>query len=140
MTASLYMPKQIVSDITTAHLRAMLSPSVAIAVTDITVQDGYRIYVTRQTRGFCNWREKVITIPMWALLKDKKAKGYADWYVSHEIAHAITGYMPDKGTDYHGPEFMANLKSICPVEAQVYEITYKPRHALAAGVALNFEF
>lgn len=88
---------------------------------------GWRFFPVDQSCGRCFYAEKVITIPLWAI-QDKRI-GYLVWYVSHEIAHIYAGYRA-----LHGPIFMEWLKKICPKEFQHYEIGYKPRNAVAAGI------
>lgn len=88
--------------------------------------DGWRFYATKQTRGRCYYRSKVVTIPVWVI--ESKLPGKKIWYVSHEVAHT---YTPG---DQHDQLFMAKLREICPEQYQHYEIGYKPRNALAAGI------
>lgn len=56
--------------------------------------------------------------------------GYAIYYVSHECSHVIAGHSAK-----HGPDFMAVLKRICPVQYIHYETGYKPQNAAAAGIS-----
>jgi len=92
---------------------------------------GWRFYPVTQTRGRCYFRDKVITLPSWAL---KREMIYRQWYVCHEMAHAFAGLKAK-----HGPEFMAELKRICPEESLHFEIEYKPRNAIAAGIRDKFD-
>lgn len=94
------------------------------------IADGWRIYCVNQSRGRCygGWK-KVITIPKWAVEKDNSKPGYSVWYISHELAHAYEANKWD-----HGPEFMDWLIRICPPEFVHYELGYKPRNAMAAGI------
>lgn len=93
------------------------------------VNAGWRFYCVDQTRGRCYYRQKVITIPSWAILSKKP--GYKCWYVCHEMAHAY-----DKTRSNHGPEFMAKLIEICPDDCIHYELGYKPRNASSAGITM----
>lgn len=91
----------------------------------------YSIYVVNQTRGWCRYKKKWITIPSWVFSKGESTIVY---YLAHELAHAYTkmkyGYQ-----DNHGPKFMSSFISICPTEYQYHEYGYKPRNAKSAGVA-----
>jgi predicted metal-dependent hydrolase len=95
-------------------------------------REGWRFFVVTQTRGRCYYDYKVITIPLWVL--ESPAKGKLVWYISHELAHTYT-----QG-DKHGQRFMTQLKAICPEEFQHWEIEYKPRNAIAAGINFNKDF
>lgn len=86
---------------------------------------GYRIFAVCQQRGRCYYNTRVITIPTWSIAKGQI---HADWYLSHELAHAYT-----RG-DQHGSKFMRQLQLICPTESVHLELTYKKRNALAAGI------
>lgn len=90
---------------------------------------GWKFYPVKQVRGCCYYREKVITIPAWAIEKETQKLGYKTWYISHEISHAYAGYHA-----HHGPDFMKKLIEICPPEFVHYELGYKPRNAAAAGI------
>lgn len=111
---------------------------------------GYRFYVVNQQRGRCYYQDRVITIPLWlwnstelnaTLIRhlnrmptDREKLLYRAWYISHEMAHA-TNYIHNKDTlDAHGPNFMEELKAICPENAIHFELGYKPKNALAAGI------
>ena len=87
---------------------------------------GWKFYIVAQSRGYCAYQWKTITIPQWVM---KKPIGEQIWYFAHEMAHA---YSPKDGM--HGPEFMAQLIRICPAEHIHWELTYKPRNAKAAGI------
>lgn len=87
---------------------------------------GYRIYVVDQTRGYCQPRARVLTIPLWVISRSVQEK---TWYIAHELAHAF-----DKCIHNHGPEFMEWLKQICPPDCIHYELGYKPRNAASAGI------
>jgi hypothetical protein len=91
-------------------------------------KQGWQILAVDQQRGRCYYRDKVITVPIWALKSSNK--GYWIYYLSHEIAHAYCGY--DAG---HGLQFQAKLKEICPEEYWHYELDYKPAFAAAAGIS-----
>lgn len=94
------------------------------------VKAGWRFYAVDQTRGYCYYKEKVITIPAWVILSSRQ--GEKCWYVSHEMAHAY-----DETRSNHGPEFMAKLIEICPDDCIHYELEYKPRNASNAGITIN---
>lgn len=109
----------------TSFLPLMVSKSVEDNMRILEAQ-GWVFYVVDQTRGRCYYQPRIITIPLWAT---KKSKDYLDWYVSHEIAHTYA-----RG-DNHGQKFMSELKRLCPEDSIHYEITYKPRNAIAAGIS-----
>lgn len=91
----------------------------------------WRFYAVSQTRGYCLYRERVITIPTWVININKTPDITKKiWYIAHEIAHALTSpkHKP------HGPEFMENLKLVCPPDCIHHELGYKPRNAKAAGI------
>jgi hypothetical protein len=89
-------------------------------------KSGWKFYFTDQRRGRCYFKSKVITLPVWAM---KKQVTYKTWYICHEMAHAYSGWHA-----HHGPVFMAKLKEICPKEALIHELGYKPRNAAKAGI------
>lgn len=128
----MFMPKMI-AEISTLHLHDRLEANIPLLpyFTALTSK-GWRFYVTTQRRGYCTDDvRKVITIPQWVL--DKKDKlGYFDWYCAHEMAHAYAGARVQ-----HGPIFQQWLKKICPIEYQGYEVSYKPRAMIAAGLSLD---
>jgi hypothetical protein len=96
-----------------------------------TLRDnGWRFYAVEQARGACYYSEKVITIPVWAILR--RTVPYKTWYISHEIAHAIAMARDNCGD--HGPDFMKALQEICPLDCVHHELGYKPRLAKAAGI------
>lgn len=90
------------------------------------LRNGWRFYAVVAVRGRCHYGSKTLTIPIWAL---RKGKLYAHWYIAHEMAHAIAGHAAN-----HGPQFMAVLKTLCEEEAYRFELTYKPKHAVEAGI------
>ena len=94
---------------------------------------GWTILVVDQTRGRCYYRDRRITIPIWAVSPSKNNKnlGYKEWYVSHELAHAFAG-----SNAKHGQDFMEWLMIICPIQYRHYELGYKPRNATQAGISL----
>lgn len=87
--------------------------------------EGYGIYVVDQARGFCT-TGKVVAIPL-AILHDK---GRTTYYIAHEFAHAIVGIHHQ-----HDKVFMDKLIEICPAEYIHMELSYKPSHTLAIGMA-----
>ena len=103
----------------------------------ITVPTDYRLFVTKTNRGRHSQNNKNVTVPLWAYeagkLGYRKHDGnpeYAIYYASHELAHIAT---PNQS---HGPAFMTEFKRICPEHLWKYEILYKPRNAMAAGISL----
>ena len=91
---------------------------------------GWHFYAVSQTRGRCYNRQKVITIPMWVILK--KSLEYKTYYIAHEMAHAY-----DECKHNHDDEFMAWLIKICPEECIHHELEYKPRNAARNGIMLK---
>lgn len=89
------------------------------------ISNGWKFYVVDQNRGRCYYNHKIITIPSWAIHKSVE---YKTWYICHEMAHTFT-----KG-DSHGQKFMAKLIEICPENCVHFELEYKPRNAIAAGI------
>jgi hypothetical protein len=120
----------------TILLRELLIPQLCI---DIPMPVGYKFYVVDQTRGRCNMTHKVITIPLWCFtslpFQVKLNTEYRLQYIAHELAHAYQ-YDEDKYNGNHGPRFMRWLKILCPPELLHYELSYKPRNAIAAGIGL----
>ena len=86
---------------------------------------GWSIYAVDAVRGRCCYSDKTLTIPLFAL---KRGLNYKLWYISHEVAHIYSM------GDHHGPIFMKQLKIICPPEAIIHEIGYKPLNAVKAGI------
>lgn len=103
-------------------------PDSVRAIAREMVADGWKFYAVDQHRGRCYYRAKTITIPVWAIKIDAHKRGYKCWYICHEMAHAFCI------SDSHGPMFMARLQETCPPEYVHYEIGYKPRNAIAAGI------
>lgn len=91
-------------------------------------QLGWEFAVVDQTRGLTKYHTKEFTIPLWAT--KKATSGYELYYLSHELAHIFAGQKVA-----HDPEFMAVFRRICPPEFQHYELHYKPKFAIAAGIA-----
>lgn len=87
---------------------------------------GWKFYPVSQNRGRCYYRGKVITIPVFAILRPTD---YKTWYISHEMAHAF-----DTSRSNHGDPFMRILKDICPPEWVHHELGYKPRNAARNGI------
>lgn len=92
-------------------------------------ENGWRIYVVDQSRGYCMESQKLITIPLWVYNKRNQDHTEFVWYVAHEFAHALAGHKAA-----HGPAFMETLKRICPANAIHHELAYKPANAKAAGI------
>lgn len=110
---------------------------------------GVRFYVVDSNCGRYYRMAKVLTIPLWLwssagisanLLKHgvednlKNRILYRAWYLSHEMAHAMNHVTHGNNDDVHGPKFMAELLRICPENAVHFELGYKPKNALAAGI------
>ena len=88
---------------------------------------GWTFYVVNQERGRCYHSRKWITIPLHAW--QRQSDGYLAYYIAHEAAHAYAGREAN-----HGPAFMNWLKRLCPANYLHYELGYKPRNAIAAGI------
>lgn len=95
------------------------------------INSGWKFFATKQDRGRCYYREKVITIPAWVI--DSPREGYKEYYICHEMSHAIL-CIAKIFEEQHGLRFMNVLKEICPPEYIHYEIEYKPRNAVSAGI------
>ena len=90
---------------------------------------GWQFYVVDQRRGACYYRDRRITIPLFAMKREPR---YLHWYISHELSHAFAGH-----TAKHGEYFMEWLVHICPANSVHFEITYKPRNATMHGISDN---
>jgi hypothetical protein len=122
----------------------------ALKERQITVPEGWTIWVTNTVRGRCAPNSKTLTVPTWALelaARDKKIHcndtEYAIYYACHEIAHIMAPVAPTfrkpgekrrPPRDIHGVAFMKAFMSICPARLQYFELGYKPRNAAAAGI------
>ena len=111
---------------------------------------GWRFYVVDAKCGRCYYHDKVITIPLWLWDSEKidanlihalhKAPTlteriqYRAWYIAHEMAHAFCHISHGGDKDPHGPKFMNELKMICPPNCIHFELSYKPKNAMAAGI------
>lgn len=102
-------------------------PSV-VATYNTLLATGWTIHITDTRRGRCAYATRSITVPKWAM---ERSEDYTLWYLSHEMAHAVAGSHAG-----HGPDFMAALKAICPAHCIHYELGYKPRNAVAAGITM----
>lgn len=93
-----------------------------------------RAYVVDQRGGFAYYKDKVITVPLWAY---KRGKGYFTYYVAHELSHLIAlplgrefngdyykGYFPVS----HGEHFYTAFFLVCPKSYQHYEKRYRPKN------------
>ena len=85
---------------------------------------GWEFLVVGQDRGRCYYDRKIITIPVWAM---NRSEDYTVYYLAHEVAHAL-------GNRGHDANFMRDFMSICPHYVQHFEIGYKPKAAMAAGI------
>jgi predicted ferric reductase len=90
---------------------------------------GWKFYAVDQGRGRCYFRQKIITIPIWAM---QKSIQYREWYICHEMSHAVAGIEAK-----HGVAFQKVLQSLCSAQAIQYELTYKAREVVRAGIALT---
>lgn len=108
---------------------------------------GHRFYVVEARCGRFYGGDRVITIPLWiwdermdtvivrAIGKAPTTilrKAYRHWYISHEMAHAYD--FIERGETDHGYHFMEQLKAICPSDAVHFELDYKPKNAMNAGI------
>lgn len=131
--ASCFVPNKVLIE-EKKNLVSGLPDSVRMAARTLVQDKGYAIHVVDQNRGRCYYRDRVITIPLFAI---RRTTEYKIWYLSHEMAHA---YVNLKGKcDNHGPNFMQELISICPENAIHHEIGYKPRNAAAAGIVKQYD-
>jgi predicted metal-dependent hydrolase len=101
-------------------------PTLALRYKELIAAE-WQIFVVYQRRGQCYPTKKWITIPLWAL---EKPKGYWIYYVAHEFAHSNTHHY----REVHGPEFMAEMKRLCPEEYHHHELGYKQDQATQAGI------
>jgi hypothetical protein len=92
------------------------------------LEEGWHIEVRHGLkRGVCYEDRKLITLPYW--LFGKADPEYCIYYLAHEMAHATAGCKAN-----HGPVFMKELERLCPRHLLHYELEYKPRNAMAAGI------
>ena len=89
---------------------------------------GWQFLAVNAKRGYCSYKEKVITIPAHAF--SHRDKQYLTYYIAHEVAHAVT-------RQPHNEKFARFLKPLLTAEQYKYELAYKPRAAKAAGMAYN---
>lgn len=90
---------------------------------------GWEFFAVDQSRGRCYYKTKTITIPVWAM---QKSTEYLEWYVCHEISHVIAGHKAS-----HGTTFQKVLASLCSQRAIRFELTYKAREVVRAGIQLT---
>ena len=99
------------------------------------VPENVSCYVVNQRCGKAYFAKRTLTLPIWVFV-NPRGEGFSLYYLAHELAH-IANF--DAGTyDYrkpHGPAFMEEFKKLCPIEYQHFEIGYKPRNAMAAGIS-----
>lgn len=88
------------------------------------LEENWLFLVVDQIRGRCYFGKKIITIPLWAI---KKSREYTIYYIAHEVAHAL-------GNMDHDANFMRDFIHLCPPALQHFEIKYKPKAAMAAGI------
>lgn len=91
------------------------------------IAQGWRFYATNTQCGTCYENSKVITIPLHAF---RRGAQYKTYYICHEMSHALVG-----AKHQHSAVFMRKLIDICPEDCIHYEIGYKPRNAMAAGIS-----
>lgn len=87
---------------------------------------GYYYNVIDYKNGFCMYNKKWITLPAWSF-HAKEDKEYWIYYLAHEMAHAFT-------MSGHDSKFMEMFKTICPKHLQHFEIGYKTKQAILAGI------
>lgn len=75
-----------------------------------------------------------ISIDRWAF-NETDRPGYLVQTVAHEYAHVAEVY--NHGRTDHGPQFMAYMRRLCPLEFQAYELCYKQVAARAAGIRIS---
>lgn len=85
---------------------------------------GWEFLVVGQDRGRCYYDRKTITIPVWAM---NSSEDFTIYYLAHEVAHAL-------GNRGHDEAFMRAFMFLCPHYVQHFEIDYKPKAAMAAGI------
>src|SRR4051794_12961904 len=90
------------------------------------------VFAVDQRRGRAYYSKRVVTLPLW-VFKNPRGEGFALYYLAHELAH-IADFDAGNRNGNHGPTFMAHFMRLCPVEFQHFEIGYKPRNAVAAGI------
>lgn len=89
-------------------------------------------YGVDAVRGFARYKNKTITIPIFA--KEYGGK-YLTYYCAHELAHLYANrYTRKTYIAPHGPEFMNWLKKLCPKNCIHYELEFKPKIAKHAGI------
>lgn len=111
-----------------------------LTVMQFELPDGYVVFVTDTGRGRCSYKHKTITVPQWAVNNikghyeefHKGDERYAEYYLAHECAHAITFEATSERN--HRGTFMSNFMRLCPPELWHHETNYKPGLARAAGI------
>ena len=117
-----------ISDIHTAALiQSLLQVPTLATEYKMMLQAGWKLHVVDQQRGRCYYKDKVITIPLWAWNSTKH--NYWIYYVAHEFAHIRNPHQD------HNYKFMETFKELCPVDCQHYELEYKLQNAAAAGIS-----
>lgn len=119
-----------IDGIKTAQLQLSILNSPLVAEYNRLVELGWQFFAVDQDRGRCYGRARIITIPVWVFTRSQIKHNYWVWYVAHEMAHASTL------GDNHGALFMKKLIELCPEDCIHYEIGYKPRNAVAAGIGM----
>lgn len=122
-------PNKTIDALTVTLNLALSSHATLAAPYEELLAQGWKIFVTSQTRGWVRPQARWITIPEWAITKGL-GPNYWVYYAAHEMAHAY-------GFHNHGPQFMDKFKELCPPELWCYELGYKPREAKAAGISHN---
>lgn len=125
-------------DVGTAYLRNAILPTLNKPLPEYVV-----IWAVHQTRGRCYYKDRRITVPVWAFHKFKqneldyarKNLEHLQWYLSHELAHMANWDEFKHQHDVHGPNFMRHLIRICPANATRFEADYKPRNTKAVGIS-----
>lgn len=117
-----------ISELHTAHLIQLIlsEPNLMKVYLELKAK-GWIIQAVNQQRGRCYYKDKTITVPVWAL--ESTRKGYDIYYIAHEFAHTqAIGHE-------HDSVFMEQFKLICPAEFHHHELGYKPRNAASAGIS-----
>lgn len=129
----MFIPKLVNNDLTLLlnESETAYDSSVKQYVDIITKEKGYNFWAVNQSRGYCHYLRKTVTIPVWAF---KRGSEYLTWYIAHECSHTYAGHSAK-----HGPEFMQWLQRICPTYALHYETSYKPRNAVSSGISRSQE-
>ena len=107
------------------------------------------VYCVDQNRGRARLQTREISVPLRVLEQEYKDfasrtryKGKVIQYLAHELAHIAVVDMCEAlqepyPSDGHGEMFQLLLQKICPEEYQHWELAYKMKQAIAAGVSVS---